>query len=126
MRRRCSRKVENNPLSVSPCRRKPCLILQDVLKTEQGRTYMQRIKQSCTLGNTGKVASTQRQSGRSREETLICREMKSSPREARKDTNNSVTPKRDQMTTSSPSPRYVDPVEGIVACFWKCFAANTS
>lgn len=126
MRRHRSRKVVNNPLSVLSCRRKPCLILKDVLKTEEGKTYLERIKQSHMLGNRGKVTSTQRESGRCREEPLICRETRSSQREANNDMNKSLTPKRNQRTTSPPSPRWVDPVKRIVQCFWKSFGANTS
>lgn len=94
-RRRSSRKVVNNCFSVSSCRRKPCLILTDVLKTELGMAYMERIK----------VSSTRRESGACREEPLICRDKRSSQREARNNKNMNGTPKSNQKTTSSPSHR---------------------
>ncbi|XP_031148601.1 sentrin-specific protease 7 isoform X1 [Sander lucioperca] len=81
-------------------RRKPRLILTDVLETELGKAYIERMRMS-----RGRVSSTQRESGRCREEPLICRDMKSSQREARNDKNKSVTPKCNQKTTSSPTQR---------------------
>ncbi|XP_028447335.1 sentrin-specific protease 7 isoform X2 [Perca flavescens] len=81
-------------------RRKPCLILTDVLETELGKAYIERIRMS-----RGRVSSTQRESGRCREEPLMCRDVKSSQREARNDKNKSVTPKCNQKTTSSPAQR---------------------
>ncbi|XP_040913572.1 sentrin-specific protease 7 isoform X3 [Toxotes jaculatrix] len=86
-------------------RRKPCLVLTDVLKTELGKTYMERIKQSHTLGNRGQMSSTRRESGRCREQPLICRDARSSQREARNDKSKSVTPKRNMRSTSSPCQR---------------------
>ncbi|XP_044072715.1 sentrin-specific protease 7 isoform X2 [Siniperca chuatsi] len=86
-------------------RRKPCLILKDVLKTELGKAYMERIKQSHTLGKQGQVSSTRRKSGQCREQPLICRDTKWSQREAKNDKNKSVTSKCNQKTTSSPSQR---------------------
>ncbi|XP_039674181.1 sentrin-specific protease 7 isoform X2 [Perca fluviatilis] len=81
-------------------RRKPRLILTDVLETELGKAYIERIRMS-----RGRVSSTQRESGRCREEPLMCRDVKSSQREARNDKNKSVTPKCNQKTTSSPAQR---------------------
>lgn len=109
MKKHCCTKVVNSLLSVSSCRRRPCLILKDVLKTEQGRTYMERIKHRRTLGNGGKVTSTRRESDRSRDD-LICKETRSNQREAGTSTNNSVTPKCNQKTSTSLSPRLVYPV----------------
>ncbi|XP_070770637.1 sentrin-specific protease 7 [Enoplosus armatus] len=86
-------------------RRKPCLILTDVLKTEQGKAYMEKMKRSHTLRNKGQVSSTWRESGRYREEPLICRDTRLTQREARNDNNKSATSKRNQKTTSSPSQR---------------------
>ncbi|KAA8587952.1 hypothetical protein FQN60_001146 [Etheostoma spectabile] len=65
-------------------RRKPCLILTNVLETDLGKAYMERIRMS-----QGRASSTQRESGRCREEPLICRDIKSSQREARNDKNKS-------------------------------------
>lgn len=104
-RRRCSRKVANNCFSVSSCRRKPRLILTNVLETDQGKAYMERIKPHLSLGNRGQVSSTRRESGRCREEPLICRDTRSSQRESKNDKNKSVTPKCNQKTTSSPAQR---------------------
>ncbi|XP_070694324.1 sentrin-specific protease 7 [Pempheris klunzingeri] len=55
-------------------RRKPCLILTDVLKTERGMEYMERIKRSHMLRNRGQDSSTRRESGRCREEPPGCRD----------------------------------------------------
>lgn len=104
-RRFCSRKIGNNCFSVSSCRRKPCLILTDVLKTEQGKTYLDRIKQNRTLGNRGQVSSTQKERGQRKEEPVICRDRKSSQRVANNDINKNVTPKCNQKTTYSSSQR---------------------
>uniref|UniRef100_UPI0037E9901D sentrin-specific protease 7 isoform X2 n=1 Tax=Semicossyphus pulcher TaxID=241346 RepID=UPI0037E9901D len=77
-------------------RKKPRLILTDVLKTERGQAYMERIKQNKCM------SSTRRESGRSREEALISRGTRS---EVRTDKTKSVTPKRNQKTPSSSSQR---------------------
>uniref|UniRef100_A0A8P4GIS4 Si:dkey-100n23.3 n=1 Tax=Dicentrarchus labrax TaxID=13489 RepID=A0A8P4GIS4_DICLA len=91
-------------VTLEMARRKPRLILTDILKTEKGKAYMERIKQNCTLGNQ-QVSSTRRKTGRGREEPLICRDKRSSQRETRNDKINNVTPKHNQKTTSSPSQR---------------------
>ncbi|XP_040004649.1 sentrin-specific protease 7 isoform X2 [Xiphias gladius] len=92
-------------VALEMARRKPCLVLTDVLKTEEGMTYMDRIKQSHILENRGQMSGTQRESGRCREEPLICRDTRSSQIEAKNDKSKSVTPKRNQRSTSSPSQR---------------------
>ncbi|KAG8000520.1 Sentrin-specific protease 7, partial [Nibea albiflora] len=53
-------------------RKKPCLILTDVLKTERGKTYMERIKQSCVVENGGQVSSPRKESRPCREKPALC------------------------------------------------------
>lgn len=79
------------------------MILTDVLKTERGKAYMERIKQNRSLGNRGQVTSTQKESDQCREESPICRDRRSTQREARNDKNKTLTPKCNQKTTSSPA-----------------------
>ncbi|KAM6978359.1 uncharacterized protein LKV04_013756 [Tautogolabrus adspersus] len=87
-------------------RRKPRLVLPDVLQTEHGKDYLERIKQSRASDNPGHLSSTGRESGRSREETMIRRETRSSQKtEVRTGKNKSVTPKCNQKTPSSSSNR---------------------
>ncbi|TKS66873.1 Sentrin-specific protease 7 [Collichthys lucidus] len=81
-------------------RRKPCLILTDVLKTERGKTYMERIKQSCAVENGGQVSSSQRESGHCREKPALCTDRRSSHRETRNAKNKSVRPKCSPKTPS--------------------------
>ncbi|XP_029315372.1 LOW QUALITY PROTEIN: sentrin-specific protease 7 [Cottoperca gobio] len=90
-------------VTLEMARRKPRLILTDVLETEPGKAYMKRTKLSCNSGKQGRVSSAQRESGRCREEPLICKDMRSGQREA--DTDKSLSPKCNQKTISSPSPR---------------------
>ncbi|XP_027147067.1 sentrin-specific protease 7 isoform X2 [Larimichthys crocea] len=86
-------------------RKKPCLILTDVLKTARGRTYMERIKQSCAVENGGQVSSSQRESGHCREKPALCTDRRSSHREAKNAKNKSVHPKCSPKTPSiTPSP----------------------
>ncbi|XP_026152184.1 sentrin-specific protease 7 [Mastacembelus armatus] len=91
--------VAKIPLEMA--RRKPTLVLTDVLKTEMGKIYIERIKKCNTLRNRGQVTSTRRESGRCREEPQTCRETRSSQREAANDKNKSVTPKRNRRTSPS-------------------------
>lgn len=97
------RKIENNCFFVSSFRRKPCLILRDILKTELGKAYLERIRRT-TSGNRGQVSSTRKEHGQCKEEPIICRDRKSSQRMANNDSK-SVTPKYNQKTTSSSSQR---------------------
>ncbi|XP_070832418.1 sentrin-specific protease 7 isoform X3 [Chaetodon trifascialis] len=83
-------------------RKKPCLILTDVLKTELGKAHMERIKQSQTVGNQGPVLSTRRKSARSREEPSICRHTRSSEKD---EGNDKKIQTRNQKTTSSQPPQ---------------------
>ncbi|XP_037645923.1 sentrin-specific protease 7 isoform X1 [Sebastes umbrosus] len=96
---------DRNHVTLEMARRKPRLILTNVLETDQGKAYMERIKPRLSLGNQGQVSSTRRESGRCREEPLICRDTRSSQRESKNDKNKSVTPKCNQKTTSSPAQR---------------------
>lgn len=126
-RRRCSRKVVNNSFPLSSFRRKPCLILTNVLETELGKAYMERIKHHA-LGNRGQLSFTRRESGRCREEPKVCREMRSTQRETRNDKNKSVTPKSNQKTISSPAQRQKDSVQRKVLHFsnmFFCFLAES-
>ncbi|KAK2840013.1 hypothetical protein Q5P01_013753 [Channa striata] len=91
-------------VSLEMARRKPCLILKDVLKTEQGKTYMERIKQDNSLGGGGQMTSAQRESGWWRDEHLICKETRSTPRDA-KNEKKCVTPKHNQKASPLPSSR---------------------
>ena len=100
---RCSRKVVNNCFCVSSCRRQPCLILTNVLETEQGKAYMERITQSPTSRKCRRGSSKPLESGRSKEDPLICRDRRSSQKEA--DKNRSQTPKSNQKTKSPLSQR---------------------
>ncbi|XP_042350713.1 sentrin-specific protease 7 [Plectropomus leopardus] len=92
-------------IKLEMARRKPCLILTNVLETELGKAYMERIRLSHTSGNRGQVMPSRRESGRCKEEPQIGREMKSSEKETRSDKNKTVTPKQNQKTTSSPAQR---------------------
>ncbi|XP_023286451.1 uncharacterized protein LOC111673043 isoform X1 [Seriola lalandi dorsalis] len=92
-------------VTLEMAKRKPCLVLTDVLKTEHGKTYIERIKQSHTMGNEGQMSSTRRESGRCREEPLACRERRSSQREVNNDKSKSLTPNHNQRPNSSPTQR---------------------
>ncbi|XP_054470966.1 sentrin-specific protease 7 isoform X2 [Anoplopoma fimbria] len=94
---------DHNHATLEMVRRKPRLILTDVLETEQGKAYMERMKPGRAFGN--RMSSTRRESGRSREEPLICRDMRSRQRDARNDENMSVTPQCNQKIPSSPTHR---------------------
>lgn len=103
-----SKLLDHNLIVMDPlemARGKPYLILSDVLKTEEGKAYMERIKQRHTLRNRRQVTCTRRDSGQCGEETPICRETRSSRKQAKNDKNKSVTPKRNQKTTPSSSGR---------------------
>ncbi|KAK2905878.1 sentrin-specific protease 7 [Channa argus] len=91
-------------VSLEMARREPCLILKDVLKTEQGKTYIERIKQRDSLGNEAQMTSARRERGRCIEGHLICRETRSSQREA-KNEKKCVTLIHNQLVTSLPSSR---------------------
>ncbi|KAM8854653.1 sentrin-specific protease 7 isoform 2-T5 [Spinachia spinachia] len=80
-------------------RRKPCLILTDVLQTELGKAYMERIRPGRALENP-----TSR-SGRSKKEPLVHTDVRSTRSESRNDENKSVASKCNQMSTSSPTHR---------------------
>lgn len=87
-------------LCVLSCRRKPCLILTDVLETEPGKAYMERIKRGRALGS--RMLHSGRESGRSEKEPLVRRDVRCRWSESRNDESKSVAPKCNQSTTSSP------------------------
>ncbi|XP_068615011.1 sentrin-specific protease 7-like [Brachionichthys hirsutus] len=74
------------------CRRKPRLILTDILKSEEGKAYMERIKQNRTLGNRGQVSSTQTELSDCRDSSLNCRHRRYCHRMARNTTGSKKTP----------------------------------
>ncbi|XP_004551449.3 sentrin-specific protease 7 isoform X1 [Maylandia zebra] len=86
-------------------RRKPLLILTDVLKTKFGMEYMERTKKTHSAKNRGQTPSRRRESGQCREETPTYRDTRSSQREARNNRSKSVTPKRNQRTVTPTSQR---------------------
>nr|XP_043874992.1 LOW QUALITY PROTEIN: sentrin-specific protease 7 [Solea senegalensis] len=86
-------------ISLEINRRKPRLVLTDVLKTEQGKMHLERIKRSCILEKGGQM-SIRKARGQSKKESLICRGTRSGQRDANKDNSKSVT-KRNQRSTSS-------------------------
>ncbi|XP_042282801.1 sentrin-specific protease 7 isoform X2 [Thunnus maccoyii] len=97
---------EHNHAAMVKCgmaRRKPHLILTDVLKTKLGKAYIERIKQNHSLGKKGQ--SSQKESGGCREESPIRRGTRSAQRETRNDKNKSMTTKCNQKTTSSSAQR---------------------
>ncbi|XP_029980261.1 uncharacterized protein LOC115412102 isoform X2 [Sphaeramia orbicularis] len=76
-------------------RRKPYLVLTDVLKTELGRAFMEQKKAAFNFQNKELVSSRERR--RCREQTPIYREK--TLREAKDEKSKTVTPKRKQTTT---------------------------
>nr|XP_020465171.1 uncharacterized protein LOC109965474 isoform X2 [Monopterus albus] len=85
--------------------RTPCLVLRDVLKTEVGKTYIEKMKNRINSENRGCVTSRRRASGQCRREPLVWRETRSSQREAKGDKTKSETPKQNQKVTTSPVQR---------------------
>lgn len=73
-------------------RRKPRLILRDVLKTEPGKDYIERIKMSRDIR---RLSSPRKDHGRRKEEGLPCNETRTGQTEER---NKNVTPKGKQKT----------------------------
>ncbi|XP_060944325.1 sentrin-specific protease 7 [Limanda limanda] len=84
--------------------RKPCLVLTDVLKTDLGKTYMEKIKQSHTPGNGGQMSTTLKARDRCKEDPGVCRELRTIHGEAKQDKRNGVFCKRNQKP-NSPSQR---------------------
>ncbi|XP_062258850.1 sentrin-specific protease 7 [Platichthys flesus] len=84
--------------------RKPCLVLTDVLKTDLGKTYMEKIKPSHTRGNGGQMSSTLKERDRCKEVPGVCRELRTIHGEAKQDKRNGICCKRNQ-TPNSPSQR---------------------
>ncbi|CAI5655569.1 unnamed protein product [Oreochromis niloticus] len=86
-------------------RKKPLLVLKDVLKTKFGMEYMERTKKTHSAKNRGQTPSRRRESGQCREETPTYRDTRSSQRETRNNRSKSVTPKRNQRTVTPTSQR---------------------
>lgn len=81
--------------------RKPCLVLTDVLKTDVGKTYMEKLKQSYTPGNTGQMSSMLKERDRFKGESGVCREPRASHGEEKR---KGASAKHNQ-TSSLPSQR---------------------
>ncbi|XP_069010300.1 uncharacterized protein [Embiotoca jacksoni] len=99
---------DHNPaamITLEMTRRKPLLILTDVLKTEQGKAYVERMKKSHTMSSRGQTASTRRESSRCRDEPPTCRDTRSSQRETGNKRSESVTPKRTLRSAPSSTQR---------------------
>ncbi|XP_014915627.1 uncharacterized protein LOC106964552 isoform X1 [Poecilia latipinna] len=79
-------------------RRKPRLILTDVLKTEPGKDYIERIKMS---RNNRQWSSPRMDNGRRKEEDVRCRETRSSQTD---DKSKNVTDKGKRRTSTSQKP----------------------
>ncbi|XP_011487628.1 uncharacterized protein LOC101170552 isoform X2 [Oryzias latipes] len=88
----------NSRATMIMARRKPLLILTDVLKTDMGKAHMERIKKSLRK----QLSGPQKASRPNREQPATCRE-KSSQRETRN--NGSSSLKSNQKTTPSSSQR---------------------
>ncbi|XP_068185881.1 sentrin-specific protease 7 isoform X2 [Antennarius striatus] len=81
-------------------RRKPRLILTDILKTEQGKAYLEKTKRKHTLRNRGQVSSNLKELSGCMESSLNCSETRSRPRVAR-NAKNSCSAKDSKRTSSS-------------------------
>lgn len=88
------------------------MILTDILKTKKGKSYLERLKQNHTLGDRGQVSSLRKEHVQHEEESVICRDRKSSQRVAYNDKNKNGTPKGNPKTTLSSSQRWGITVEG--------------
>ncbi|XP_040057793.2 sentrin-specific protease 7 isoform X3 [Gasterosteus aculeatus] len=95
-----SERLDQKSKALEIVRRKPCLILTDVLETEPGKAYMERIKRGRALGS--RMLHSGRESGRSEKEPLVRRDVRCRWSESRNDESKSVAPKCNQSTTSSP------------------------
>ncbi|XP_043986607.1 uncharacterized protein LOC122839265 isoform X2 [Gambusia affinis] len=82
-------------------RRKPRLILRDVLKTELGKDYIERIKMS---KNNRRWSRSRKDSGRRKEEDVPCRETSSNQSDGRSNKSKNVTPKGKRRTSTSQRP----------------------
>ncbi|XP_030613960.1 sentrin-specific protease 7 isoform X2 [Archocentrus centrarchus] len=92
-------------ITLEMARRKPLLILTDVLKTEFGKEYMERIRKSHSMNNKGQTPNRRRESSRCREEPPTYRDTRSNQKEAGNNSSKSVTPKCNQRTTPQTSQR---------------------
>lgn len=78
--------------------KEPFLILKDVLKSKEGRPYLERIKQQHSSHKQGQKQHQQCKEG------FICKDRRPSPRMAHDDSRN-LKPRPAQMSTSLPSSR---------------------
>lgn len=113
-RRRRSRKVVNQRFSAFSHRKKPLLILTDVLKTKFGMEYMERTKKTHSAKNRGQTPSKRRESSQCREETPTYRDTRSSQKETRNNRSKSVTPKLNQRTVTPTSQRWDSIVKEVM------------
>ncbi|KAM9709196.1 sentrin-specific protease 7 isoform 1-T2 [Menidia menidia] len=87
-------------MNLEVTRRKPLLILTDVLKTDLGKAYMERKRNSGPMSHREQLTDPQGESSCCQEEPpLTCRETRSSHKETRNNRSKPVTPKSSQRTT---------------------------
>ncbi|XP_041662810.1 sentrin-specific protease 7 isoform X2 [Cheilinus undulatus] len=87
-------------------RRKPRIILKDVLKTELGKDHLEKMKRRRKLEIYEPQSSVRRESGHSKEKPLASRETRSFQKsEVRTPKNNILTPKCNKKTPPSSSQR---------------------
>ncbi|XP_037542504.1 sentrin-specific protease 7 [Nematolebias whitei] len=87
-------------ITLEMTRKKPLLILTDVLKTEHGKNYIERVKMRGGVHTRGQLTSTQKESGDDREEPRTCRNNRSCQKELNNnDKSKCLTPKSNQNTT---------------------------
>ncbi|KAM4558557.1 uncharacterized protein PAE49_013311 isoform 2-T2 [Odontesthes bonariensis] len=92
-------------ISLEMARKKPLLVLTDVLKTELGKAYMEKLENIGTMSDREQLKSPRRERGRCREESPPTRRDTRSTRsqETRNNRSKSVTPRSKQKTTPSSS-----------------------
>lgn len=69
------------------------MILADILKTDQGKTHLGKIKPRCNLGEQEQVASDLPKGRKNKEEPSACRDKTPSLKSFNKDTNKNTTQK---------------------------------
>lgn len=92
-------------LYFSSCRWKPCVTLTDILKTDQGKAHLGRIKQRCNLGKQAQVSDLPKGCGKNKDEPSVWRDKTASVKSANKDTNKNTTPQRNKKTPTLSSRR---------------------
>lgn len=82
------------------------MMLTDILKTEWGRAHLDRMKQSCNLGNQAQGSCTPKERGHHKEEpSAASRDRTPNRISPNKDRNRNETPKCNKKTTTSSSQR---------------------